>query len=250
MVTVALMNNQELLNAACPLIGEMGSAFYFIPETLAAGKELGLGGMEFYVQGRAGQMGTTDPLAVAAAFGYFKPALLKSVLDAANAKLDPRASGAAHMKACADLSRAKLSNVPNLEGLVAILDKVNNAADADGLALYAAIRTETLAEDAAGRLLQLIAILREFRGSAHLIALRVAGLESKVAHAVKRPDMWKQFGYTEEEMPVITDATHEAMAQAERYTDQLVEPAYAVLSESERTALVDGLKAVKAALSA
>ena len=250
MITVAHMNNQQLLDAACPLIGEMGSAFYFVPETLAAGKALGLGGMEFYVQGRAGQMGDTDPLAVAAAFGYFKPSLLKSVLDAANAKLDPRASGAAHMKACADFSRAKLSNVPNLEGLVAILDKVNNAADPDGLALYAAIRTETLAEDAAGRLLQLIAILREFRGSAHLIALRVAGVDSKVAHAAKRPDMWKQFGYTEDEMPEISDATHAAMAEAERYTDKLVEPAYAVLSETERVALVDGLKAVKAALAA
>ena len=248
--TLANMTNQELLNAACPLIGDLGAAFYFIPETLAAGKELGLGGMEFYVQGRAGQMGTTDPLAVAAAFGYFKPALLKSVLDAANAKVDPRTSGAAHMKACAELSRAKLSNIPNLEGLVSILEKVNNAADPDGLALYAAIRTETLAEDAAGRLLQLIAILREFRGSAHLVALRVAGLDSKTAHAAKRPDMWKQFGYTEEEMPEITDAVKKAMAEAESYTDKLVEPAYAVLSEAERVALVDGLKAVKAALAA
>lgn len=250
MTTLAFMNNQELLDAACPLIGDMGAAFYFIPETLAAGKELGLGGMEFYVQGRAGQMGTTDPLAVAAAFGYFSPVLLKSVLDAANAKVDPRVSGAAHMKACAELSRRKLSNVPNLEGLVAILDKVNNAADPDGLALYAAIRTETLADDAAGRLLQLIAILREFRGSAHLISLRVAGVPSKIAHAAKRPDMWKQFGYAEDDMPEITDAIRAAMAEAERYTDKLVEPAYAVLSDTERVALVDGLKEVKAALAA
>lgn len=250
MIIVTNMNNQELLNAACPLINEMGAAFYFVPETLAAGKELGLGGMEFYVQGRAGQMGNTTPEAVAAAFGYFKPTLLKSVLDAANAKVDPRTSGAAHMKACADLSRAKLSQVSNLDGLVAILDKVNNAADPDGLALYAAIKTETLAEDSAGRLLQLIAILREFRGSAHLVALRVAGLASKTAHAVKRPDMWKQFGYSEEEMPEINDATHKAMAEAESYTDKLVEPAFAVLNDAERTALVAGLTEVKAAFAA
>ena len=244
------MTNQELLNSACPLIGDMGAAFYFIPETMAAGKALGLGGMEFYVQGRAGQMGNTEPEAVAAAFGYFKPALLKSVLDAANAKVQPREAGAAHMKACADLSRAKLSSIPNLEGLVDILEKINNAADADGLALYAAIRTEKLADDAAGRLLQLIAILREFRGSAHLVALRAAGVPTRVAHAVKRPDMWKQFGYTEDEMPTITEATHAAMAEAEKITDAIVEPAYAVLSDSERTALVDGLRAVKAALAA
>ena len=244
------MNNQELLDAACPLINDMGAAFYFIPETLGVGKAMGLGGMEFYVQGRAGQMGNTEPEAVAAAFGYFKPALLKSVLDAANAKSEPRISGAAFMNACATMSRAKLSGVSNLEALVAVLDKVNNAADGDGLALYAAINSEKLAEDAAGRLLQLIAILREYRGSAHLIALRAAGVNSRTAHYMKRPDMWKQFGYTEEEAPVITDAIKAARAEAENITDRIVEPAYAVLSDAERTVLVDGLKEVKAALAA
>lgn len=244
------MNNQELLDAACPLINDMGAAFYFIPETLAVGKAMGLGGMEFYVQGRAGQMGNTEPEAVAAAFGYFKPALLKSVLDAANAKSDPRVTGAAFMNACATLSRAKLSGVANLEALVAVLDKVNNAADGDGLALYAAINSEKLADDAAGRLLQLIAILREYRGSAHLVALRAAGVNSRTAHYMKRPDMWKQFGYTEEEAPEITDAVKAARAEAENITDRIVEPAFAVLSDAERTVLVEGLHAVKAALAA
>jgi hypothetical protein len=244
------MNNQELLDAACPLINDMGAAFYFIPETLAVGKAMGLGGMEFYVQGRAGQMGNTEPDAVAAAFGYFKPALLKSVLDAANAKSEPRVTGAAFMNACATMSRAKLSGVADLDALVAVLEKVNNAADGDGLALYAAINTEKLAEDAAGRLLQLIAILREYRGSAHLVALRAAGVDSRTAHYMKRPDMWKQFGYTEEEAPVITDAVKAARAEAENITDRIVEPAYAVLSDAERNVLVDGLNAVKAALAA
>ena len=244
------MNNQELLDAACPLIGDLGAAFYFIPETLGVGKAMGLGGMEFYVQGRAGQMGNTEPEAVAAAFGYFKPALLKSVLDAANAKSEPRVTGAAFMNACATLSRAKLSGIANLEAFVAVLEKVNNAADGDGLALYAAINTEKLADDAAGRALQLIAILREYRGSAHLVALRAAGLDSKTAHYMKRPDMWKQFGYTEEEAPVVTDAIKAAREEAERMTDRIVEPAFAVLTDAERTILVDGLHAVKAALAA
>lgn len=244
------MNNQELLDAACPLINDLGAAFYFIPETLGVGKAMGLGGMEFYVQGRAGQMGNTEPEAVAAAFGYFKPALLKSVLDAANAKSEPRVTGTAFMNACATLSRAKLSGLSSLDAFVAALEKVNNAADGDGLALYAAINTEKLAEDAAGRALQLIAILREYRGSAHLVALRASGLDSKTAHYMKRPDMWKQFGYTEEEAPVITDAIQAARAEAENITDRIVEPAFAVLSDAERSILVDGLKEVKAALAA
>ena len=243
------MNNQELLDAACPTINVFGAAYYFTPETLQAGKNINLGGMEFYVQGRAGQMGNCDPDAVSAAFGYFKPALLKSILEAARAKVEPRVAGAAHLEACAALGRAKLASLPQLEAFVAVLEKVNDAADPDSLALYAAIRTETLASDAPGRAMQLIAILREFRGSAHLVALRAVGIKSSTVHFIKRPDMWKQFGYTEDEAPEVTDVELQKMAQAEKLTDSLVEPAYAVLTQDERKVLTDGLEAVKAALS-
>lgn len=243
------MNNQELLDAACPTINVFGAAYYFIPETLQAGKDINLGGMEFYVQGRAGQMGNCDPDAVASAFGYFKPALLRSILEAARAKVEPRVAGTAHLEACAALGRTKLASLPNLEAFVAVLEKINNAADPDSLALYAAIRTETLASDAAGRAMQLIAILREFRGSAHLVALRAVGVKSSTAHFIKRPDMWKQFGYTEDEAPEVTDAILKKMDEAEKLTDAIVEPAFAVLTQDERKTLLDGLEATKAALS-
>ncbi len=243
------MNNKELLDAVCPTINVVGSAFYFIPETMALGKELGLGGMEFYIQGRGGQMGNTDSAAVAAAFGYFSPALIKSVWDAACEKCEPRKAGAAHMEAAANLGRAKLASLPGLDAFVAAMDKVNNAANPEGLGLYAAIRTETLASDAAGRAMQLLAVLREFRGSAHLVALRASGIDGKKAHAAKRPDMWKTFGYSEDEMPTIDDAFLAQMAKAEEITDAIVEPAYAVLNDAERAALVAGVQAAKEALA-
>jgi hypothetical protein len=147
------------------------------------------------------------------------------------------------------LGRAKLASLPELEAFVVVLEKVNDAADPDSLALYAAIRTETLASDAPGRAMQLIAILREFRGSAHLVALRAVGIKSSTAHFIKRPDMWKQFGYTEDEAPEVTDVELQKMAEAEKLTDALVEPAYAVLTQDERKVLIDGLEAVKAVLS-
>lgn len=243
------MNNKELLDAVCPTINVVGSAFYFIPETMALGKELGLGGMEFYIQGRGGQMGNTDSSAIAAAFGYFSPALIKSVWDAACDKCDPRKAGAAHLEAAANLGRAKLASLPGLDAFVAAMEKVNSAANPEGLALYAAIRSETPATDAAGRAMQLLAILREFRGSAHLVALRAVGIDGKKAHASKRPDMWKTFGYSEDEMPEIDDAFLAQMAEAEKITDLIVEPAYAVLNDVERAALVAGVKAAKEALA-
>ncbi len=248
--TVAHMTNEELLAAACPIINEIGPAFYFIPETAAVGKELGLRGMEFYVLGRGGPLGDCDGGALAAAFGYFKPSMIGGIWDDARSRVDPRTAGRAHLECCAAFGRAKMSGVANLDALVAVLDAVNNAADPDGLGLYAAMRTEPLATDAPARAMQLVALLREFRGSAHLIALRASGIDTKTAHHVKRPDMVQAFGYTEEDAPVITDATHAQMAAAEALTDALCAPAYAVLSESDRTVLANGVVAMKEALTA
>lgn len=244
------MDNTTLLNTVSPLIGQLGAAFYFVPETMERGKELGLGGMEFYVLGRGGQMGDCEGSVAAAAFGYFNPAFLAKVWGDAKAKCDPRAAGTAHLECCANLGRAKISGVEGLDGLAAALEKVNAAADPDGLALYSSISSEPLASDLPGRVMQLIAVLREHRGSAHLVALRAAGLPTKLAHAGKRPDMWKMFGYPEDELPTLSDADKRKLDEAEKITDAIVEPAYAVLSDSERTALVEGLKAVQAALSA
>jgi hypothetical protein len=244
------MTNQELLDAACPTIGEIGAAFYFIPETAAVGKELGLRGMEFYVLGRGGSMGDTPPAAVAAAFGYFKPSMLTGIWSDAAAKVSPRVAGKAHLECAANLGRAKFANVEGLTDIVAALDAVNNTADPDGLSLYASMRAEELTSDAPGRAMQLVALLREFRGSAHLVGLRAAGLASMIAHHVKRPDMVQAFGYTEEDAPTITDEVHIKLATAEKITDAIVEPAYAVLTEAQRTQLVQGVAALKDALKA
>jgi hypothetical protein len=246
--TVAHMTNEELLATACPIINEIGAAFYFIPETGAVGKELNLRGMEFYVLGRGGPLGDCDGAALAAAFGYFKPAMIGGIWEDAKAKCDPRKAGRAHLECAAALGRAKFTGLANLDAIVKTLDAVNNAADPDGLGLYAAMRTETLATDAPGRAMQLLALVREFRGAAHLIALRASGIDTKTAHHIKRPDMVQAFGYTPEDAPTITDATHAQMAAAEKLTDALCAPAYAVLSESERTTLANGVAAMKAAL--
>ena len=242
------MDTQALMDKACPAIGLIGSAFYFIPETAEMGKELGLGGMEFYVCGRGGQLGDCEGETVAAAFGYFSPALIKSVWDAGTAKVPARTCGTAHMRAAAELGRRKFGSIPGLDAFVAALDKVNAAADPSGLALYAAISTEPLPADAAGRAMQLIAVLREFRGSAHLVALRAVGLTDTVAHAAKRDDMWERFGHKPEDKPVIDDAVRAKLDEAERITDAICAPAYAVLNDAEQAALLAGLEAVGEAL--
>jgi hypothetical protein len=148
------------------------------------------------------------------------------------------------------LGREKLTGVEGLDAYCAAADAVNQAADYVGLPLYAGWRGEPLADDVPARALQLTALLREFRGGAHLLAVRASGLSAKVAHAVTRPNDVEMFGWPAEAASEVTNADRAAMAAAEALTDDLVRPAYGVLDDAGATALVTGIENIAAALSA
>ena len=121
------------------------------------------------------------------------------------------------------------------------------AARPAGLPLFAGIASMPLADDLAGRALQLTAVLRELRGSVHLVAIVAVGLDNAVAHAIRRPDDVATFGY--ESPPEITEADIAKLAEADALTDQLLVGPYGTLSGSEGRALVDGTTAIAAALA-
>ena len=244
------MTNEELVAEVCPLINDSGWAYYFTPETIARGTELGLKGPQFYFIGRGGLLGDCDASVVAAAFGYFNPDVIRRAWESSMTVIAPREAGLAHWLCSAQTGRAKLGGVANLAAFVEAADAVNNAADPEGLALYAAFKSAPLVDDLPGRAMQLVSILREFRGSAHLIAIRASGLTGRQAHFIKRPNDVAMFGWTPEDAPHIDDSTRAALEAAERLTDAIVAPAFAVLNDAQRTALVDGARAIKAALSA
>lgn len=234
----------KFLAAACPLVGDTGYRFYFTAETRAVGEKLGLNGMEFYVLGRGGALGDCDGAALAANFGYFNPAVIGGAWDSAKSKCAPRVAGRAHLDCSADYGREKFGAVPGLDAFVAAADAVNAAADPDGLGLYAAMKCEPLASDVPGRAMQLATVLREFRGSAHLAAIRAAGLTSKVAHFIKRPGDAKMFGWSEDDVAKVTDAQRAQWDKAESLTDEMVAPAYGVLDAAGREAFLAGITAM------
>ena len=98
----------------------------------------------------------------------------------------------------------------------------------------------------AARAQQLTSVLREYRGSVHLLALRAKGLDDAVAHAIKRPDDVKTFGWAE--APTITDEDRAKSAAAEALTDEMVLGAYSVLDDDGAAALVAGLEAMESAV--
>ena len=242
------MTNEELVNTVCPILNDNGWKYYFTPNAIEVGKSMGLKGMEFYVAGRGGSLGDCEGSVVAAAFGYFNPVIINAAWSLATAKQPARVIGDAHYEVAAHLGREKLTDLPGLTEFTAAMEKVFDAADPDGFALFAAFKSMPLAQDTPGRAMQLAASLREFRGSAHLIAIRAVGLTSKQAHYVKRPNDVKGFGWGEDDAPVVDDQVRALMVEAEKLTDALCIPAYAVLNDAECKALVDGAKAFESAL--
>jgi hypothetical protein len=243
------MDAEELVGAVCPKIGQLGWAFYFTPETLKVGRSLGLDGLRLYFLGRGGVLGDVEAESVVSAFGYFSPALVSKMWNSAREICPPRDAARAYMNCCADLGRACLAEVPDLFGFCEAAGAVNDAADPVGMALYAGIKSLPLAADLPGRAMQLVSVLREMRGSAHLLAVRAAGLDAKTAHFIHRPDDMAMFGWNDDEKPKVTDAERSKLSAAEHLTDDLVLPAYSILDTTGQAALVAGLEAIGIAVT-
>ncbi|HVC70904.1 MAG TPA: hypothetical protein VNC61_11680 [Acidimicrobiales bacterium] len=244
------MDSQELVSTACPKISAMGWAFYFVPETFARGEELGLDGISFYIMGRGGVLGDVESTVIASAFGFFNPTLVQSMWDAGRKIVAPRDAGHAYMECCADFGRSRFGALKGLDAFCEAADAVNDAADPFGLALYSGIVAEPLVDDLPGRAMQLVTVLREFRGSAHIVALRAKGLEPKVAHHIYRPNDGALFGWSGDEAPTISDEDRALWKEAEALTDSIVRPGYSVIDEAGRHSLVAGLEAMENALAA
>lgn len=239
----------DCIKATAGPLGNVGSAFYFAPDTLAVGKELGLDGMRWYMVGRGGVLGDCHADVVASAFGYFHKASVAKLWDSAREKIAPRDAGRRYHECAAAFGRAKYAGVAGLQAFNAAAESVIAHATPAGLALFAGIAAEPLDSDPAGRAQQLAAVLRELRGSAHIVALLAAGVSPEKAHFMKRPEMYKAFGYDEANPPSVTDADKANRDRAEDLTDQLLLPAYAHLDAASAKALADGADALAAALA-
>jgi hypothetical protein len=242
------MTPEELMADVCPRIRDAGWAFFFAPETLARAKQLGLDGFRFYFLGRGGVLGDVDAAVVSSAFGYFEPSLVERIWDSAKQVMAPRDAGRAFLACGADFGRARFAGLEALPAFCAAADAVNDAADPIGLALYAAARAEPLADDAPARAMQLLYLLRELRGGAHLVAVRASGLDGLTALCVQQPLNVGQFGWPDDAVNV-TDADRARWETAEQLTDELLLPAFAVLDDAGRDALVTGLDQIEEALA-
>ncbi|HEY2562387.1 MAG TPA: hypothetical protein VGI44_01675 [Acidimicrobiales bacterium] len=191
-----------------------------------------------------------EALVVSSAFGYFNPTLVADMWNSGKAIVQPREAGRVHFACSAELGRRHFSDLDGLPEFCAAAEAIDNAADPVGLALYTGYRAEPLVEDLPGRAMQLVTVLREFRGSAHLIAVRGYELNAKTAHFMRRPNDMGMFGWSDDDSPEIGDIEREKLAAADRLTDRLVAPAYGAVDDPGQKAILAGLDQMEAALDA
>ncbi len=158
----------------------------------------------------------------------------------------PRDAARLYLQCGHELAREKLVGVEGLAEFCAAAEAINDAIDPTGLALYSAIDAEPLPDDAPARAVQLLSVLREARGSAHLLAVRASGLSARMAHQIKRPNDVRTFGWEELE---VTDEDRARHQRAEELTDELMEPAFATVDDDGQQALLQGLDRIGAALA-
>lgn len=228
----------ELVAATHRTITALGARFMMDPATAAKGKSLGFPGLAFYVLGRGGVLGDVHPDVVVAGFGYMEPAWLARWWEAGKAVLGPRQTSDVYTELCQEWGRAHLAGEAGLDRLAELLGKVSAAADAGGLSLFAAWRGQPLPSDAPAAVAQLLHVLRELRGSAHLCAVRAAGLTPFEASVVmtngERSKLW---GWDGVETPDLAPLRPKWDA-AEAMTDTICEQAYAALSPAEADELI------------
>lgn len=239
------MDTTKLLHAACPTINDVGWAYYFAPSTIARGERLGLDQFTFYFLGRGGVLGDVEADVVASAFGYFNPSLLKLMWDQGRATLAPRDAGREFFAAAHDFGRERLAGL-DLAAFNAAAETVvtEGRARAGALVLFAAAAAEPLPDDAPARAAHLLAVLREYRGSVHLVAVAAEGLDPRVAHYLRRPDMFAMFGWSDADVPEVTQEDTDALARAEERTDRLCAAAYGALDDDGAVALLSGLDVI------
>jgi hypothetical protein len=224
--------------ATSAAVREIDRGWSTCPKTLRRARLLELSGWAYYVAGRGGVLGD-DARAdtVSAALGLVAPDAVRAGWDAAR-KVGPAAVAAARLAECARWGDERLTEVPQVETLVGLAERLVVAADPVGMPLFAACRAMPVpGGGVGGRAALLIHLMYEYRCAAMLLAARACGL-SPVETIIGGPEGEEEavtFGW---HPPFPTRITlYRRYAYAEAIADRIVGQAYATLSSDERREL-------------
>lgn len=245
------LSAMDAVRATDHRIHDTGSAFMLHAETMARGAELGYANpFAFYVAGRCGVLGDVDASVVVAAMGWFEPGMVRPLWEEGVAVGGAREASRRYGGACAAWGRDHLAGVDGIDRLAILADQVVEAAEASGLPLFAGWRAEPRVEDAPGRAMQLIHLLREWRGALHLVATTAAGLSPLEAILTNEGEGQARFFGWKGDLPDCSNLK-DRQDDAQQRTDTLAAMVYErALTAAERVELADLMAGAEAAASA
>ena len=230
-------------------LGDMGAGFYFSPQSLARAEAVGLDVVALYGAGRAADL---DPQTADATFYFFKPGMIGAIVERGRAGGNPKAVIEAHHAAADDYAEAHFSTVDpaTLTAFADAVSALTQTVPVGSWPLFDGYRAAPGSATPAAKAYRAVILLRELRGGVHTDAVKAQGLETAAACQLDRPgmDYFRMHGFSEEDLVEPTAELTAKKAAAEETTNARMAELYAALSPAQCQAIVDGTKALAAAL--
>lgn len=231
------------------LIGKLGAGYMLDAPTRAVGKDNGYRTMEFYFAGRGGVLGDCDADVVKSAFGWFAADMCRTCWDGGCAVAGPKKAAELYNGAMAAWGSKHLAGVEGVDRFAELGERMVANVGADALPLFAGWRAMPRAtEDPAAHAYQIAALIRELRGSCHIVAAAAQGLsdvETMMANPGQGEARAEAFGHAK---PYPDGAALRAQFDAaEATTDRMMLKPWEALDDAERIEMVDLTKRLYAA---
>lgn len=229
------LTGEQTVQAADKILHDVGTTWMIHDDTRARAEEYGYGKLQpFYFAGRGGVLGDVDAGVVVAAMGWWHPGYVRLMWGRGLAVAGARESARRYQRACAAWAEDHLNGFADADRLSDLAQKVVDGAEESGLPLFAGWRAEPRAEGGVARTLQLVHVLREWRGAVHLVATTAAGLGSLEAILTNEGPHQARFLGWRDDLPDC-DHLKDRHAQAQATTDRLVAAGYErALTPAER----------------
>jgi hypothetical protein len=173
------MDSRACAHAIQTPISTLGSGFMRDPATFARGAEMGFApGFAYYLGGRFGALGRVPADVVVAVAAFIEPERVRQVWREALEIADPVETSEHYFGVSADWGRTHFATVPesDLAELATLCGLVVDAASPLGAPHVMAWRALPRAADPAGRVAQLLFVLRELRFARHVTAIAAEGV--------------------------------------------------------------------------
>jgi hypothetical protein len=243
------LTGEQTVQAADRLLHDIGTVWMIHDDTRARAEEYGYGKhLPFYFAGRGGVLGDVDAGVVIAAMGWWEPGLVRLMWGRGLAVAGAREGARRYATACAAWAEDHLAGFQPADRLASLAERVVGSAEESGLPLFAGWRAEPRVDGGVGRMLQLVHVLREWRGAVHLVATTAVGLAPLEAILANEGPQQARFLGWRDELPNC-DHLKDRHVQAQEITDELLAAGYErALTPAERAEFAELVRQLGAAV--